>query len=235
MDETVWLADRCSRRAGAVAGGGLPDARLGWARPMTPSRRPGCGSAGPRERVDNVGGWLTTIVARCSSTSARPAVPREQPLDCTLPDPIVEPGGGSIPRTRRCWPTRSGSRCSSSWNADPVRAARLRAARHVRLPFEEIAPMVDRSPQAARQLASRARRRVRAQRRDPTSTPHSHREVVDAFLAAPRDGDFDAWWRSSTPTSCCAPMAARPSPAHRATYAVRWTWRGRRPSGHVPI
>jgi hypothetical protein len=59
------------------------------------------------------------------------------------------------------------------------------------VPFEEIAPIVDRSPQAARQLASRARRRVRAEKTVPDPDLDAQREVVDAFLAASRDGDFD--------------------------------------------
>ena len=59
------------------------------------------------------------------------------------------------------------------------------------VPFDEIAPIVDRSPEAARQLASRARRRVRAESAVPDADPETQREVVDAFLAASRDGDFD--------------------------------------------
>jgi hypothetical protein len=59
------------------------------------------------------------------------------------------------------------------------------------VPFDEIAPIVDRSPEAARQLASRARRRVRADRTVPDADLETQREVVDAFLAAARDGDFD--------------------------------------------
>ena len=60
------------------------------------------------------------------------------------------------------------------------------------VPFEQIAPLIDRSPQAARQLASRARRRVRAQPTTPDADVSAQREVVDAFLAAAREGDFDA-------------------------------------------
>jgi RNA polymerase sigma-70 factor (ECF subfamily) len=59
------------------------------------------------------------------------------------------------------------------------------------VPFDEIAPIVDRSPEAARQLASRARRRVRAERTVPDADIEGQREVVDAFMAAARDGDFD--------------------------------------------
>ena len=59
------------------------------------------------------------------------------------------------------------------------------------VPFDEIAPIVDRSPEAARQLASRARRRVRAENTVPDADLDAQREVVDAFLAAAREGDFD--------------------------------------------
>src|ERR671923_545651 len=59
------------------------------------------------------------------------------------------------------------------------------------VPFDEIAPIVDRSPEAARQLASRARRRVRAERTVPDADLETQREVIDAFLAAAREGDFD--------------------------------------------
>jgi hypothetical protein len=59
------------------------------------------------------------------------------------------------------------------------------------VPFNEIAPIVDRSPEAARQLASRARRRVRAERTVPDADLETQREVIDAFLAAAREGDFD--------------------------------------------
>jgi ketosteroid isomerase-like protein len=59
------------------------------------------------------------------------------------------------------------------------------------VPFDEIAPIVDRSPEAARQLASRARRRVRAERTEPDADLETQREVIDAFMAAAREGDFD--------------------------------------------
>ena len=59
------------------------------------------------------------------------------------------------------------------------------------MPFDEIAPIVERSPEAARQLASRARRRIRAERTVPDADLETQREVVDAFLAAARDGDFE--------------------------------------------
>ena len=106
--------------------------------------------------------------ARARSRSAR-----------DVPEPVVERATtASTPSTRRCWPTRSGSRCSScSRRSTP--AERLAFVLHdmFAVPFDEIAPIVDRTPAAARQLASRARRRV--QRRAP---------APDADLAAPARG-----------------------------------------------
>ena len=67
------------------------------------------------------------------------------------------------------------------------------------VPFDEIAPIVDRSPEAARQLASRARRRVRAEHTVPDADLDAQREVVDAFLAAARDGDFERAGRGARP------------------------------------
>ena len=99
----------------------------------------------------------------------------------------------STPSTKRCSPTRSVSRCSwcsKRW----LPLERLAFVLHdmFAVPFDEIAPIVGRSPAAARQLASRARRRVRAATPVPDADLARQREVVDAFLAAARDGDFDA-------------------------------------------
>ncbi|MET7834930.1 RNA polymerase sigma factor SigJ [Micromonospora sediminicola] len=142
--------------------------------------------------IDNLDAWLTTVVARVSLNTLRSrAARREDPLDGHLPDPVVEP------------------------DADPARAAvladtvglallvvldtltpteRLAFVLHdmFGVPFDEIGPLVDRSPAAARQLASRARRRVRGQAPAPDPDLARQRAVVDAFLTAARDGDFDA-------------------------------------------
>ena len=99
------------------------------------------------------------------------------------------------------------------------------------VPFDEIAPIVDRSPEAARQLASRARRRVRAEHTAPDADLDAQREVVDAFLAAARDGDFDGAGRGARPRRRAArrlrpgrPARARSagrrrSPARRSCYS----------------
>jgi RNA polymerase sigma factor (sigma-70 family) len=144
-------------------------------------------------KIENLGGWLTTVVARISLNMLRSRkVRREQPLDVRLPDPIVDPADGTDPE-------------HEALLADSVGIAllvvletlsppeRLAFVLHdmFDLPFDEIGPLVDRSPEAARQLASRARRRVRAADPVPDSGLDAQREVVEAFLAAAREGDFD--------------------------------------------
>jgi RNA polymerase sigma factor (sigma-70 family) len=143
--------------------------------------------------VENLGGWLTTVVARISLNMLRSRkARREEPLDGGLPDPLVDRADGIDPE-------------HEALLADSVGLAllvvletlspseRLAFVLHdiFAVPFDHIAPMVDRSPEAARQLASRARRRVRAERTVPDADLETQREVVDAFSAAARDGDFD--------------------------------------------
>ena len=145
--------------------------------------------------VENLGGWLTTIVARvCLNMLRARNVRREQALDSHIPDPLISPDPLSQPE-------------EEALLADSVSLAllvvldtlspaeRLTFVLHdmFQLPFDEIAPMVGRSPQAARQLASRARRRVKGAE-IPAADPDlaRQREVVDAFFEAARGGDFDA-------------------------------------------
>jgi RNA polymerase sigma-70 factor (ECF subfamily) len=142
--------------------------------------------------VDNLGAWLTTVVARISLNMLRSRrARREQPHD-GLPDLVIDRADGMDPE-------------HEALLADSVGLAllvvleelsppeRLAFVLHdiFAVPFDEIAPIVDRSPEAARQLASRARRRVRAERTVPDADIKGQREVVDAFMAAARDGDFD--------------------------------------------
>jgi len=145
--------------------------------------------------VENLGGWLTTIVARvCLNMLRARNARREQALDGHIPDPLISPDPRSQPE-------------EEALLADSVSLAllvvldtlspaeRLTFVLHdmFQLPFEEIAPMVGRSPQAARQLASRARRRVKgAEIPAPDPDLARQREVVDAFFQAARGGDFDA-------------------------------------------
>jgi RNA polymerase sigma-70 factor, ECF subfamily len=144
--------------------------------------------------VENLDGWLTTVVARvCLNVLQSRRSRREVPFGAHLPDPIVTHVGESDPE-------------QEALVADSVGLAllvvldtltppeRIAFVLHdiFDLPFNEIAPIVDRSPTAARQLASRARRRVQRVPTAPDTDLRQQRELVDAFLAASRDGDFEA-------------------------------------------
>ncbi len=143
-------------------------------------------------RVENLGGWLTTVVARVSLNMLRSRnVRREQPL-VHIPEPIVDPADGTDPEHEALLADSVGLALLVVLETLSP-AERLAFVLHdmFGVPFDEIAPIVDRSPDAARQLASRARRRVRAENTMPDGDLQAQREVVDAFLAAGRDGDFD--------------------------------------------
>ena len=141
--------------------------------------------------VDNLGAWLTTVVARVSLNFLRAR--REEPVGVHVPEPILDPADGMDPE-------------HEALLADSVGLAllvvletlsppeRLAFVLHdiFAVPYDQIAPIVDRTPEAARQLASRARRRVQGERTVTDADLGTQREVVDAFLAAARDGDFDA-------------------------------------------
>ena len=144
--------------------------------------------------VENLGGWLTTVVARISLNMLRSRkVRREEPLDVHLPDPIVDRADGTDPEHEALLADAVGLALLVVLETLSP-AERLAFVLHdmFAVPFDEIAPIVDRSPDAARQLASRARRRVRGERAVPDADLQTQREVVDAFLAAARDGDFEA-------------------------------------------
>jgi RNA polymerase sigma factor (sigma-70 family) len=144
------------------------------------------------EDVENVSGWLTTIVSRqCLNMLRSRATRREDPLDVRVPDPVVESGDGVDPAEQGVLADSVGLALLVVLEAlDP--AERLAFVLHdmFAVPFEEIAPMVGRTSAAARQLASRARRRV--QGAAPAGQPDRvrQREIVDAWLAASRGGDF---------------------------------------------
>src|SRR3954449_9524896 len=146
------------------------------------------------DEIDNLGGWLTTVVARVSLNMLRSrASHREEPIGVHIPDPIIDAADGTDPE-------------HEALVADSVGLAllvvletlsppeRLAFVLHdiFAVPFDEIAPIVDRSPEATRQLASRARRRVQGERAVPDADLETQRRVVDAFLAASREGDFEA-------------------------------------------
>ena len=143
--------------------------------------------------VENLGGWLTTVVSRvCLTMLDARRRRREEALEAgRLPDPVISCADDTAPDPE-----------AEALAADAVGAAllvvletlqpaeRLAFVLHdvFAVPYDDIAPIVDRSPAAARQLASRARRRVQGADRD---APTADREIVDAFVAAARGGDFE--------------------------------------------
>jgi RNA polymerase sigma factor (sigma-70 family) len=193
MDERDWLAERFEEqrhRLRAVAYrmlGSLSDAddavQEAWLRL----------SRSDSDAIQHLDGWLTTVVARISLNMLRSrGSRREEPLGVHLPDPVVDRADGTQPE-------------HEALVADSVGLALLVVLEQLTpperlafvlhdmfgVPFDEIAPIVDRSPDAARQLASRARRRVQGENVVPDADVEAQREVVDAFLAAAREGDFD--------------------------------------------
>jgi len=190
MDEHDWLAERFEENRGhlrAVAYRMLGSAseaddavQESWLR----LSRSGTGG------VENLGGWLTTVVARvCLDMLRSRESRREEPLGAHVPEPI---DGGD--------PEHEALLADSVGPALLVVLETLAPAERIAfvlhdlfgVAFDEIAPIVGRSPVAARQLASRARRRVRGATAIPGADLARQREVVDAFLAASRGGDFEA-------------------------------------------
>ncbi len=144
--------------------------------------------------VENLRAWLTTIVARVALNMLRSRrTRREQPLDVRVPDPIVDPADGTDPEHEALLADSVGLALLVVLES-LTPAERLAFVLHdmFALPFEEIAPIVERSPEATRQLASRARRRVRGAAPAPDADLRAQWEVVEAFQAAARKGDFDA-------------------------------------------
>src|ERR687892_317561 len=146
------------------------------------------------DEIENLGGWLTTVVARVSLDMLRSRdTRREDPLDLRVPEPIVDRADGTDPEHEALLADSVGLALLVVLETLKP-AERLAFVLHdmFDVPFDEIAPMVGRSPEAARQLASRARRRVRGV--EPPSSDADikrQREVVDAFFRAAHNGDFD--------------------------------------------
>ena len=193
MDDSEWLAERFEAHRShlrAVAYrmlGSLSEAddavQEAWLR---------LSRSDPND-IENMGGWLTTVVGRvCVDMLRARRSRREEPLDAHVPEPIIS-------REDRIDPEHEALLADSVGLALLVvldtltPAERLAFVLHdmFALPFEEIAMIAGRSPAAVRQLASRARRRVQAAA-VPDSDLTRQREVVNAFLAAARSGDFDA-------------------------------------------
>jgi len=193
MDENDWLAERFEEQRSQLRAvayrmlGSLTEAddavQDAWVR----------ASRAETDEIENLGGWLTTIVARvCLNMLRSRNVRREESLEVHLPDPVVSPVGGLSPEEEALLADSVGLALQVVLDA-LTPAERLAFVLHdmFELPFEAIAPMVGRSPTAARQMASRARRRVKgADIPDPDLA--RQRAVVDAFFLAARGGDFDA-------------------------------------------
>src|ERR1700729_366594 len=151
-------------------------------------------SRADRSEVENLGAWLTTVVARVALNSLRSRkTRREQPLDVHLPDPIIDRADGTDPEHEALLADSVGLALLVVLET-LTPAERLAFVLHdmFAVPFEQIATIVERSPDATRQLASRARRRVRGTAPIPDADLGAQWQVVDAFIAAAREGDFDA-------------------------------------------
>ena len=144
--------------------------------------------------VDNLTGWLTTVVGRvCLDMIRSRAARREEPLAVHVPDPVVSREDATDPEHQALLAESVGLALLVVLQT-LAPAERLAFVLHdmFAVPYDQIAGIVGRSPNAARLLASRARRRVRAAAAEPDPDLASQRQVVDAFLAASRNGDFDA-------------------------------------------
>ena len=193
MDEQEWLVERFEQqrpRLRAVAYrmlGSLSEAddavQEAWLRL----------SRSDANEIENLDGWLTTVVARLSLNMLRSRRSRrEEPWGPRLPEPIVDPADGVDPEHEALLADSVGLAMLVVLE-QLTPAERLAFVLHdmFGMPFDEIAPIVDRSASAARQLASRARRRVRGSAPVTDASIDQQREVIEAFLAAAREGDFE--------------------------------------------
>jgi RNA polymerase sigma factor (sigma-70 family) len=193
MSETDWLLSRFEQQRPQLRAvayrmlGSLADAddavQDAWVRV----------SRAGADDVENLGAWMTTIVARvCLNMLRSRNVRKEEPLEARLPDPIVTPEGATEPEEQALLADSVGLALQIVLDTLSP-SERLAFVLHdmFDLPFEEIGPMVGKSTDAARQLASRARRRVKgAELSAPEPDNIRQRAVVDAFFAAARGGDF---------------------------------------------
>jgi RNA polymerase sigma factor (sigma-70 family) len=144
--------------------------------------------------VANLGGWLTTVVARvCLDMLRSRTARREEPLGARAPEPAVSREAGTDPEHEAVLADSVGLALLVVLE-ELAPAERVAFVLHdmFAVPFDEIGPILGRSPAAAKQLASRARRRVRGADTVPDTDLTRQREAVGAFLAASRHGDFDA-------------------------------------------
>jgi RNA polymerase sigma-70 factor (ECF subfamily) len=194
MDERDWLAERFQQhrpRLRAVAyrmlgsTGEADDAvQEAWIRL----------SRSDAAQIENLEAWLVTTVGRVALNLLRARrTRREESLEAHLPDPIVDRSDGIDPEHQALLTDSVGLALLVVLET-LTPAERLAYVLHdmFSIPFDEIGAILDRSPDAARQLASRGRRRVRAADTTPDPDPAAQHHVVEAFIAAARDGDFDA-------------------------------------------
>lgn len=144
--------------------------------------------------IENLDAWLTTVVARvCLNVLRSRRQRREEPLDVHVPEPIISPESGTDPEQQAVLADAIGLALMVVLET-LTPAERLAFVLHdmFTVPFDDIGPIIDRTPTAARQLASRARRRIQGQAPTPDPDLTRQREVVDAFFTASRNGDFAA-------------------------------------------
>jgi RNA polymerase sigma factor (sigma-70 family) len=141
--------------------------------------------------IDNLGGWLTTVTARVCLDMLRSRRARHEELTGQMPEPLVSAVDGPDPEQEAILADQVGLALLVVLET-LAPAERLAFVLHdvFAVPFDEIAPIVDRTPTATRQLASRARRRVQGSPTEPDVDLRRQQEVVDAFLAASRAGEF---------------------------------------------
>src|SRR5215475_3203392 len=188
MDEHEWLAEKFVERRPRLRTvayrmlGSLSDAedavQEAWLRL----------SGTAYGEIDDLGAWLTTVVARISLNMLRS---RKTRSETRVPDLIIDRADGMSPEHEALLGDAVGLALLVVIET-LTPAERIAFVLHdiFDMPFEEIAPIVERTPDAARQLASRARRRVQARNTTPDTHVEVQRSVVDAFVAAARDGDF---------------------------------------------
>lgn len=146
------------------------------------------------DEIENLGGWLTTVVARvCLDMLRSRKARREELLSVGLPEPIAPRADGIDPEHEALLADSIGQALLVVLEtlSPPERVAFVLHDMFA-VPFDEIAQIIGRSPVAARQLASRARRRVQGAAGDADADPNQRWKIVDAFLAAARGGNFDA-------------------------------------------
>lgn len=193
-DEHEWLAEQFERerpRLRAVAYrllGSLAEADDAVQESWLHVSRSDSGS------VTHLGRWLTTVVARvCLDMLRSRAARREEHLEVHLPDPIISREEGMDPEQEVLLAESVGLALQVVLETlEPAERVAFVLHDVFAMPFDEIAPLVGRSPLAARQLASRARRRVQGAAPIPDADRAHSRTVVDAFLAAVREGNFEA-------------------------------------------